>query len=134
MVAAVMAAGAVTTALRRPGSTAAMAINVDEDETTTATAVASVPVASVPETQTQLAACPSPNARTNPRGSAIGKRGSVENDGGGDDDDSKPSLVTTSSRALLVASYPDQAVVQEETKTHYELPLGWKCIKLEPDC
>jgi hypothetical protein len=70
-------------------------------------------------------------ARTNPRGSAICKRRSVEKDHGGrDDEDSKPSLVTGSSP--IVASYPDQEDVQE--KAHYKTPSGWKHVKLEPDC
>jgi hypothetical protein len=138
IVAAVMAAGAATAL--RPGSS----MSVDEtSNTATAMAVSSVPVANNPETQL---ACPSPNvkrprssclaesgkiaARTNPRGSAaIGKRRSVEKHGGRDDEDSKPSLVTSSS-ALLVASYPDQEVVQR----HYKIPSGWKRVKLEPDC
>jgi hypothetical protein len=138
IVAAVMAAGAVT------------ALRSGSNMTNTATAmdsIASVPVAKNPESQ--LACRPSPNvkrprssclaesrqiaARTNPRGSAaIGKRRSVENDSGRDDDeDSKPSLVTSSS-ALLVASYPDQEVVQENTR--YKIPSGWTRVKLEPDC
>jgi hypothetical protein len=90
-------------------------------------------------------ACPSPNikrprsclaesqqmaATTNPRGGASG-RSSVEKDGGHDEEDSKPSLVNSSS-VLVVASYPDQEVVQEHT--HYEIPSGWKRVKLEPDC
>jgi hypothetical protein len=90
-------------------------------------------------------ACPSPNikrrktclvesgqmaARTNP--TVVGAFGSilshVEKDGGRDEDGSKPSLVTTTS-----ASYPDQVVVQEEAM-HYEIPVGWTVVKLEPDC
>jgi hypothetical protein len=59
-------------------------------------------------------------ARTNPRGGAIGSRSYVEKDGGRDDEDSKPSLVTSSS--ALVASYPDQEVVQD---THNTIPSGW---------
>jgi hypothetical protein len=129
---------------------AVMAMRVDETTNTAATsmAVASVPVAKNPETQ--LAACPPPNgkrprsssclaesrqiaARTNPRGSATsGSPSSVENDGGRDDEDSKPSLVTSSS--ALLASYPDQEEVVQEEATHYKIPLGWKCVKLEPDC
>jgi hypothetical protein len=56
----------------------------------------------------------------------------VEKDGGLDEEDSKPSLVASSS--ALIASYPDQEVVQEEAHTHYEIPSGWKHVKLEPDC
>jgi hypothetical protein len=65
-------------------------------------------------------------ARTNPRDG-------VEKDGDGSDEeeDSKPSSMT-SSRALI-ASCPDQEVVQEEA-TRYKIPSGWKRIKLEPDC
>jgi hypothetical protein len=70
-------------------------------------------------------------ARTNPRGGAIGKRSSVEKDGGRDEEDSKPSLVTPSS--ALVASYPDQELVQKGSM-HYKIPAGWKLVKLEPDC
>jgi hypothetical protein len=94
-------------------------------------------------------ACPSPNvkrpssclaesaqisASTNPRGGdAIGDRSSVEKDHGGrDEEDSKPSPVTTSSP--IVASSPDQEVVQEEATHYKEIPSGWKRIKLEPDC
>jgi hypothetical protein len=59
---------------------------------------------------------------TNPRVSAIGNRSSVEKDHGGrDDEDSKPSLVTSSSP--IVASSPDQEVVQE--KVHNTIPSGW---------
>jgi hypothetical protein len=62
------------------------------------------------------------SATTNPRGSAIGNRSSVEKDGGRDEEDSKPSLVTSIS--ALVASYPDQEVVREEA-THNTIPSGW---------
>jgi hypothetical protein len=113
------------------------------DETNTAMAVASVPVAKNPETQL---ACPSPNvkrtrtclaeseqmaARTNPIGGAIGSRSSVEKDGDRDEEDSEPSLGASSS--ALIASYPDQEIVQQEA-THYEIPPLWKRVKLEPDC
>jgi hypothetical protein len=92
-------------------------------------------------------ACPSPNvkrprsclaesaqiaARENPRGGAIGRPSSVENDGGRDEEDSNPFLVTT--RSALVASYPDQEEVVQEESTHYKIPSGWKRVKLEPDC
>jgi hypothetical protein len=76
--------------------------------------------------------CPSPNikqprasllvasgqmtARTNPRGGAIGSPSAMEKDGGRDEEDSKPSPLVTSSDALI-ASYPDQEIVQEEA-TH----------------
>jgi hypothetical protein len=93
-------------------------------------------------------ACPSPNikrrktclvesgqmaARTNP--TVVGAIGSilihVEKDGAGrDEEGSKPSLVYTT----LVASYPDQVVVVQEEATHYEIPVGWTVVKLEPDC
>jgi hypothetical protein len=73
------------------------------------------------------------SATTNPRGSAIGNRSSVEKDGGRDEEDSKPSLVVNSSSAL-VASYPDPEVVQEEATLYNKIPSGWKRIKLEPDC
>ncbi len=88
-------------------------------------------------------ACPSPNvkrprsclaesaqiaARKTPRGGAIGSRSPVKKDGGRHEEDSKPYLGTSIS--ALVASYPDQEVVQ----THYKIPFGWKHIKLEPDC
>jgi hypothetical protein len=81
-------------------------------------------------------ACPSPNikrpraclaesgkmaSRTNPRRGAIGGSPSYveENDSGRDEDDSKSS----------------QAVVKEEVvATCDKLPLGWKHVKLEPDC
>jgi hypothetical protein len=81
-------------------------------------------------------ACPSPNvkrprsclaeseqmaAMTNPRDGAIVSPSSVENDGVRDEDDSTPFLVTTSS--ALVASYPDQEVVQEEA--HNTIPSCW---------
>jgi hypothetical protein len=52
-------------------------------------------------------------ATTNPRGDATGSYSSVEEkDGGREEEDSKPSLVTSSS--ALIASYPDQELVQEE--------------------
>jgi hypothetical protein len=85
--------------------------------------------------------CPSPNikqprarlagsgqmaARTNPRGGAIGSPSSVERDGGRDEEDSKPSPLVTSS--ALIASYPNQEVVQED-----RIPSGWTRVKLEPD-
>jgi hypothetical protein len=63
-------------------------------------------------------------ARTIPRGGAAGSRSSVKKDRGRDEEDSK--------RSALIASYPDQEVVQEEA--HYTIPSGWKRIKLEPDC
>jgi hypothetical protein len=87
-------------------------------------------------------ACPSPNvkrsitcpaesgqiaARTKERDGAIGSRSYVEKDGGPDEEDSIPSLVASSS--ALVASYPDQEIVQD-----YKIPSGWKRVKLEPDC
>jgi hypothetical protein len=72
-----------------------------------------------------LAACPAESgqitARTNPRGGAIGSHGAVENNGGREDEDS-------------IASYPDQEVVVQEEATLYEIPSGWKLVKLEPDC
>jgi hypothetical protein len=73
-------------------------------------------------------------ARTNPRDGAIGNRSSVEKDHGGhDEEDSKPFLVTGSSP--IVASCPGQEeAVQEESKSHYKIPSGWKHVKLEPDC
>jgi hypothetical protein len=55
----------------------------------------------------------------------------LENDGGRHEEDSKPSLATT--RCALVASYPDQEVVQEVAPL-YKIPSGWKRVKLEPDC
>jgi hypothetical protein len=74
-------------------------------------------------------ACPSPNikrpraclaesgkkaARTNPTGGAIGSSPSyVDKDGGRDEEDSKSSQVGV---------------------THNKLPIGWKHVKLEPDC
>jgi hypothetical protein len=67
-------------------------------------------------------------ARTNPRGGAIGSRSSVENGAGHDEEeeDSKPSpkLSPVTSTSALVASYPDQKVVQEES-THYEIPSAF---------
>jgi hypothetical protein len=65
-------------------------------------------------------------ARTNPRGGAIGSPSSVERDGGRDEEDSKPSPLVTSS--ALIASYPNQEVVQED-----RIPSGWTRVKLEPD-
>jgi hypothetical protein len=56
---------------------------------------------------------------------------SVEKDGGGrDEEDSKPYLVTTSA---LIASDPDEEVVQEEATIHDVIPSGWTRVKLEPD-
>jgi hypothetical protein len=91
--------------------------------------------------------CPSPNikqpraccltesaqmaaARTNPRGGATGSPSSVEKDGSRDKEDSKPSPLVTSS--ALIASSPDQEVVQEEAP-YLNIPVGWKLVKLEPD-
>jgi hypothetical protein len=65
-------------------------------------------------------------ARTNPRGGATGSPSSVERDGGRDEEDSKPSPLVTSS--ALIASYPNQEVVQED-----RIPSGWTRVKLEPD-
>jgi hypothetical protein len=94
--------------------------------------------------------CPSPNikrrrtclaesgtmvARTNQRGDASGSCSYVEKDSGRDEEDSKPSPVTSS--ALILASYPDEEVVQEEAtddESDDELPSGWTRLKLEPDC
>jgi hypothetical protein len=70
-------------------------------------------------------------ATTNPRGGDIGSRSSVEKDGGRDEEDATPSLVISSS--ALIASYPNEEVIREES-THYEIPSGWKRVKLEPDC
>jgi hypothetical protein len=80
---------------------------------------------------TRLAESEQMAARTNPRGGAIGSPSSMEKDGGRDEEDSKPSPLVTSSDALI-ASYPDQEVVQEEA-AHHEIPLGWTRVKLEPD-
>jgi hypothetical protein len=56
----------------------------------------------------------------NPRdGAAVDSRSSVENDAGRDEEDSTPS---------------PEVVQEEEAKKHYEIPPGWKCLKLEPDC
>jgi hypothetical protein len=72
-------------------------------------------------------------ARTNPRGGAIiGSPSAMEKDGGRDEEDSKPSPLVTSSDALI-ASYPDQEVVQEEAIPHDRIPSGWTRVKLEPD-
>jgi hypothetical protein len=124
---------------------AVMAMRVDETNTAMAMAVASVPLANNPETQL---ACASPNlkrprtclaesgqmaAGTKPRDGAIVSPSSVENDGGRYEEDSEPSVVTTYSSALE-ASYPEQEVVQEEEAMRYNIPAGWKLLKLEPDC
>jgi hypothetical protein len=79
------------------------------------------------------------STKTNQRGASTATGTScgsvVEEDGGNrDEEDSKPSLVTSSS-ALLTGTYPDQEVVREEATTPDEIPfLGWKRVKLEPDC
>jgi uncharacterized protein YbgA (DUF1722 family) len=69
-------------------------------------------------------------------GSTVSCISSVEKDGGRDEEqDSKPSPVTSS--ALILASYPDEEVVQEEAtddESDDELPSGWTRLKLEPDC
>jgi hypothetical protein len=65
-------------------------------------------------------------ARANPRGGAVGSPSYVEKDGGRDEEDSKPSPLVTSS--ALIASYPNQEVVQED-----RIPSGWTRVKLEPD-
>jgi hypothetical protein len=77
--------------------------------------------------RTRLAASEQMAARTNPRYGAIGSSpSSVEKDGGREEEDSKPSPKPSpvTSNSALVASYPDQKVVQEDT--HYEIPSGWK--------
>jgi hypothetical protein len=77
--------------------------------------------------RTRLAASEQMSSRTNPRDCAIGSRSSVENGAGHDEkEDSKPSPKPSpvTSNSALVASYPDQKVVQEDT--HYEIPSGWK--------
>jgi hypothetical protein len=71
-------------------------------------------------------------ARKTQRGDATGSCSSVENDGGCDEEDSKPSPVTSS--ALLLASYPEQEIVQEEATRDEIIPSGWTRLKLEPDC
>jgi hypothetical protein len=68
-------------------------------------------------------------ARANPRGGAVGSPSYVEKDGGRDEEDSNPSPLMVTSSALL-ASYPNQEVVEE---AHDRIPSSWTRVKLEPD-
>jgi hypothetical protein len=70
--------------------------------------------------------CPNPNIKQTRACLAESRQVAASRD----EEDSKPSLVTSSA---LIASYPDQEVVQEEA-THDRIPSGWTRLKLEPDC
>jgi hypothetical protein len=66
-------------------------------------------------------------SETNQRGKAAVSGSMVEKDGGDrDDEDSGSSPMGTC---------PDQEVASEATaRTSGEIPSGWTCVKLEPDC